>query len=413
MSIQSLIRDEYKPWLDARVNNLIIDGKTTYNNRPFIFVQDKSDFPPPIEGVITLQDNYTYYIITTIDLMGDRLLCGDNTTILGASSENCRIKSTGLSDALITSIYTLPIRFITIEAQHALDLDATLSPHSNNALDWNGVNFTNCEVIGTIKNYSNFIFLNGAFLNSGGLTFNGSIGTIGFDGTIFINNDNGNPLITIPSTCTITRRFRSIYSSFVITGGQIGLDVNISAIIPDESYILDTVNFSGGGTYLIGIDDTSNKSLYVNCVGINNTTVSGQMSLINNLDPTVISATSDFYKILGTSIPSPDNEKFDHSNNRLTCKAIIRRRYLVQCSLSFTSGNNNVCEFSIFNSQTGVVIATSSVKSTANSAGRAENISLFTSIQMGFNDYIEIYAANTSATTNIVVTDMNVLIIEN
>jgi len=41
---------------------------------------------------------------------------------IGGSSENCRIKSTGLVTALITSVYSLPIRNVTIEAALALDL---------------------------------------------------------------------------------------------------------------------------------------------------------------------------------------------------------------------------------------------------------------------------------------------------
>lgn len=112
--------------------------------RNFIFVGTKNDLPPAINGVITLKDNYTYFFTTTVDLQGDRLVAGDNTTILGGSSENCRVKSTGISTttALLSSVYSLPIRNITLEAPWAINLVA--SNPSVHALDWFGVNFTDC-----------------------------------------------------------------------------------------------------------------------------------------------------------------------------------------------------------------------------------------------------------------------------
>ena len=59
-----------------------------------VFVSSKNDLPTPVSSVITLEDNVTYYFTTTVDLLGDRLVGGENTVILGSSSENSRIKST-------------------------------------------------------------------------------------------------------------------------------------------------------------------------------------------------------------------------------------------------------------------------------------------------------------------------------
>ena len=99
-------------------------GLTGLTQNEFVYVSTKSDLPTPSAGVITLLSGYTYFFTTEVDLTGDRLVCGVNTTILGASSENCRIKSTGLvGTALITSNYSLPIRSITIEADVALNLN--------------------------------------------------------------------------------------------------------------------------------------------------------------------------------------------------------------------------------------------------------------------------------------------------
>src|SRR5574343_207598 len=287
-----------------------------------IFVSRKDHLPSPIGGVITLLDNYTYYFTNVVDLLGDRIVCGDNTTIIGTSSENARIKSTGLvGQALITSYYSLPIRGITFEADIALNLngageDNTL-PFLTKALDWFGVNFSNCNTIGTIKNFSNFIASDCAFLNSQGLTFDGTIGTIGFSQNIF-DAMSGGTIIVIPNTANITRRFRIIYSAFIILSGETGINFSTSAIVHTESYILDTVNFSGGGSYIVGVQYSDNKSLFSDCKGISNSASISQYYMVNNTTATTIATTNTFVKILGTTTSGLFVERFSLANNRAT-----------------------------------------------------------------------------------------------
>lgn len=375
-----------------------------------IFVTTKSDLPTAVSGVITLEANKTYFFTTIVDLTGDRLVCGANTTILGGSSENCVIKSTGLSSstALITSVYSLPIRNITITHGTALNLDGD---GTTTALDWFGVNFTDCATIGTIKDYTNFIMQDSAFLNSGGMTLDGSIGTIGFTQCLF-DLASGTTGFIIPSTANITRRFRIIYSSFVALSGETGINVDASATIGNERYILDTVNFSGGGTYIAGVNDTSNKSIFINCVGITNTAVNGQLYMQGNATATVVSATNTFYKVLGTTTASADNAKYTHANNRLTNDATISRKYLIQASLSFSSGTGDVCQFGFYDSKLGTVRTPSKTKATANSSGRAENIHMACVVAHSQGDYLEVHCSNTSSSVNITVSDLNFVITE-
>ena len=387
--------------------NLSVGG-SGLDSGDIVFVGDITDLPTEVGGVITLEDNVTYFFTNVLDLAGDRLVCGVNTTLIGGSSENCRIKSTGLATALITSNYSLPIRNITIEAAIALNLDGD---GVTTALDWFGVNFTDCAVVGTIKDYSNFVMSDCAFLNSGGLTFDGAIGTISITNSL-IDCNATNTAIILPSTLTVTRRFRIIYSSFIVGTGETGINVNASAVIPTEAYILDTVNFAGGGTYLSGVGVTSNDALFINCTNITNSAANGQLYMQGNATATTISNTTNYFKVAGTTTASADNSKFTHANNRLTCAAVISRKYLIQCFLSFTAGNNNVCEFGFYDSQLSAVRTPSKTKSTSNGSGRAENIGFACVVAMGLGDYIEIHARNTSAATNITVDQMNFVITE-
>lgn len=370
------------------------------------FVEQADDFPPAFNGVHYLDDNTTYVVTANVDLRGNRIIAGRNTTIIGGSSENCSITSTTLPATvpLISSEWSLPMRNLTVTAKLALNLDASKNP--NQALDWFGVNFTNCDTIGAIKGYNNFLSSDGAFLNSAGLSFEGSIGTVGFSQCLFTNSTS-TPIITIPATASITRRFRIIYSAFVITGAG-GLSVDAAGIVNTESFILDTVNFSGGGTYLLSATHDSEKALFVNCVGVVNTGNIAHYFMNANATATTVAVQGTYYKVAGTTSAGPFTEKFTLSNNRATFTGSRVGFYKVTAVTSLTSGANNVITLRI--AENGVTTNSSTSSSTTSPAGKSENIVCQDVVQLSAGDYIEIFVANNTSTTSITVEDLSVIV---
>lgn len=360
--------------------------------------------PEAVDGVVTLIDNYTYLIFGTIDLNGARIVAGRNVSIFGYGTENCIIKSTGLTNNyLLTSNYSIQLNFITLTANKCLNLDAT--GNTNQAIDWFRVNFTDCVEVGLIKNYTNCIFETLGFLSSNGLKFEGIIGTIAFSNTIFTGTGTGTSII-LPSTLTITRRFRIIYSSFVTFGSQIGIDEQ-GANIPVEGFILDTINFSGGGTYLQGISNTSNLALISNSKGISNSANIGQYYMQNSATSTTISIVGTFVKVAGTTTPGVYIEKFTHTNNRLTYVGVLIGYFRISGVVTFTSGNNNVIALRV--AKNGGTIVQSESESTANGTGRSENIKFQDIVELNTNDYIEIWVTNKTGTMDVTVENLNLI----
>jgi hypothetical protein len=393
-----------------RVGGVLVDLAGYTEN--IVVVNGKSDFPTAESGLITLLPETTYLITTDIDLTGDRIVAGGICNLLGTSSEVAYLTSTGLGEGvpLLTSEYT-----IVLEKLSFRDVDTAISIDGNTrlvALDWKAINFLNVPNVGTINACDNFIFDTGAFLGSQGLKFTGTIGTIALNNSLFRGIGSAGNIIELDADCIITRRFRIIYSSIIAFGSTVGIHVNASATIPTEAYILDTVNFAGGSTYLSGVVENSNKALFINCVGITNTAVNGQLYMQGNSTATVISTTNTFVKVAGTTIPSDENSKFSHANNRLTCDATISRKYLIQANLTFIAGATNVCEFGFYDSQLEGIRVPSRTKSTANTGGRAENVNFFCVVEMSKDDFIEVHGANTSATNNITVEQLNFIITE-
>lgn len=375
----------------------------------FVFVFSKLDLPTPSGGVITLANNITYFITKTIDLTGDRIVAGVNSVIIGGSSENCILKSTGLSSstALITSVYSLPIRNITITHGTALNLDGD---GTSTALDWFGVNFTDCATVGTIKDYTNFVMSDSAFLNSGNLTFDGTIGTIGMSNCLF-DCYAGSTALILPSTLVVSRRFRIIYSSFVVLSGETGISVDASTSISSERYILDTVNFSGGGTYTSGVTYTDNKALFVNCVGITNTSTKGFMYMLNNTTDTTIGVANvnTWVKATGTTT-SGTNSKFTHTTNKLTYNGAFTNSFLVTVNATVRSGGTNQL-ISIGVAKNGTTFAESEGIIRTTTANVEHGGSTQAVVEMVANDYVELFVRNTSS-TDIRVTDFNFNIVK-
>ena len=393
----------------AALNVRVVDLENKSAGPEFIFVNSKSDLPTAVSGVITLQNNYTYFITKTVDLTGDRLVGGINTTILGGSSENCGLISTGLSasTALITSNYSLPMRNLYITHGTALNLDGT--GNATAALDWFGVNFLNCAIVGTIKTYSNFIMSDCALLNSANMTFDGTIGTVGFVNCLF-SGIAAQTTLNFPATLTITRRIRAIYSSFVSISAGTAINVSASAAIPVEGYILDTINFSGGATYTAGVQYNDNKALFSSCKGVSNSTEIAQMYFTNNATQNPIATQSVFEKILGTTTASSINEKFSHTNNRLTYTGAITRSFAVTTACSASSITTANATILVRIAKNGTTLAESESQATTSAVNRNENFFCQTIVQLAQNDFIEIFISNTSSALNLLASELNVVI---
>ena len=276
------------------------------------------------------------------------------------------------------------------------------------ALDWTAVNFSGCTTNVRLGDLSNFIMTDCAVLGSGTIDFFGEIGTLGISNSIFIGDGSAYSIFNVEATATITRRFRMIYSAIVAFGSTNAINFSTSATIPNEGYILDTVNFSGGGTYLVGVDHTDNKALFAKNVGIENSADVSQYYMNGNSTATVIASTGAPVKVAGTTTSSMVTSKFVNTDNRATYQGALTQYYRVVATLSLTSGNGH--QIGAYIAKNGTVIPESEVYGTTGASGRAENITVQSLVQIENGDFIEIFVENNTATQNIVVTDLNVTI---
>lgn len=373
------------------------------------FISAKTDFPNAIGGVITLEGGRTYIITTTIDLTGDRLVCDGVVNLFGLSSETSYLTSTGLGVGvpMISSIYTIVLRYITF---HDVDTCFDIDGNTNTvALDWIGVNWADIPNVGQINTCDNFILETCSFLGSNGMKFTGTIGTIGITNTLLRGIDSvANPIIQIQSTCTITRRFRILFSSIISLTSNTGIDFSTSAIVPIEGYILQTVNFSGNGTYQTGVTATDNKSNFENCRGVDNSGSITQYYMNNNAIETTISVSNTFVKGEGITTQGSISQRFTLTDNRATYIGALSGIFKITISVSATSGNNQLLRFRV--AKNGTTIAQSEVQETTSGVGRSQTLICQDLVDLVTNDYLELWVANGSTSQNIIVENLNVII---
>jgi hypothetical protein len=358
-----------------------------------------------INGNGQIPDNSNVIISGEIDLNGVDLPCGRGVSFSGHSPESNIIKSTGLETPLITSNYGVQFNNLAFhDLKQVYDLDATANP--TEALDWFKVNFLNCERVGMAKNFANSINLLIGVLNSDFMEFDGSFGTIAFNDSIFTGTGTGTTLV-LPSGLNVSRRVRLTDCAIVAFGSQIGIDYQ-SPTIPTEGLILTDVNFSGGATYLQGIDHTDNVSLFTDCNGITNSADIGQMCFQDSATATTVTDSGTFYKIEGTTVEGEATEKFSHTNGRLTYDGALTDEFMITAVVSANSGNNKVLAFRT--ALNGTTRSQGQSKSTSNGSGRSENVTIIDALTLTNGDYIEVFCANTTDTANITVSDFNIII---
>jgi hypothetical protein len=377
-----------------------------------VFVDDIDKLPAAGEGVIVLAAGVCYYFTATIDLLGARLVLGDSTVLAGSSSETAILKSTGLDPAtpLITaqSGGPNPIRNLAIhDVGIAFFIDG--NGGSNAALDWSALNLINCGAVGTIRDVTNLIINTSAFLNTGGLTLDGSIQTAAFFQTIWtLPAGSGATAVLLPDTLTITRRFRWFYSPMQVPAGCTGFAVvDRAATFPiAESFGILFAGFTGAGSYLTGASYADDRTVIQSTLGLVNSSPSANYYMISNASTTAVASIGVFYKIAGVTPAGAYVAKFTVANNRATYTGAVPRFFRLAASLAMTAGSNHIiaARFAV----NGVTIEATQQRTTASTAGRVESMSTFGVTVLNPGDYVEVWVANNSSATAILVTDLQV-----
>ncbi len=135
-----------------------------------------------------------------------------------------------------------------------------------------------------------------------------------------------------------------------------------------------------------------------------------QYYMQDNSTETVITTIDEFVKGAGTTTAGSLVENFDvtTTSNKAIYTGKLTNHFKVGCTMTITNGSNKIHKIRI--AKNGTTVSSSQEHVTTGSGGRAENVFVQCIIELDENDYVEMFVANNSDTTNITVVDMNLII---
>lgn len=383
----------------------------------FIMAGNVSHLPQPTSSVITIPDGYSLLIVGSLDLQGNRLSCAGNNDIIGNGFDSSTLYSTGLSsgNALINTTGAIQFHGISIgcpAGTRALSItgDGICTLHSIKF----GTPTIPCASVGNINSYTSITMTHTTFANvQRGITFGGSSGSIAIIDTNFSGSLSASePYVRLQSSLVVSNQFRIFTSSMNVPTGSLGVLYEGGVTIPSDSFYMDNVYFSGSGTYVQGIDYTSNTALIRECVGITNSLSVGELYMLNNATGTTPLGANTWTKVAGTTTLNPLSIKFDSPiSNRLRYTGTQTTLFRASATLSVTADHNGSdVRFRIYKS--GTPITSSEQFIDIPGSGDYNHVSIISLVSLATNEYIELWCQyNTVSTSTITVRDLVVDIV--
>lgn len=385
---------------------MAIGNKIGLNKNKEISVNTLSDFPAPSGGVITLEAGVTYNIGDNIST-SDRFVFGDETSISGASGFSPTLTYTGI-DTMFTGVdVNAGFVNVNISAPNGKVWDFSETVGGTKIFALSNCIVDSCDSIGNFSSLSVVDFLNATIRSTNqGIVFAGT----GFTITSFTK-------FSIISTNLATFKgidFGSSVHQYIKLHLMLIVNTNASAygisgltssgnIVVNSLATIDNVSFLGGMNALENITVNDVRWRFTSNSKIQDTKEDCMLSLNANATATTISVTGTPVLVAGTWVVERQSFFTGTTGGRATYNG---ERNLVlpidiTCSVNPSSGTNKI--IAVYLAKNGTFIPNSK-KSIRVDSGDPKNITVFWQLQLVQNDYLEVYIANDTDTTNVVVT---------
>ena len=373
----------------------------TRNN--YVLVQSTADLPLPVAGIITLGAGITYEVNGTIVLTSKINLNG--CYLVGMDANNDKLIYTPATGELFTgtkggTIKTLTLAAITTGSKlFNVDMAATENLIVRDAI------IASCKDVGLVKGgYIVFFSVINYSGNTTGITYENNT-------NLFLDNTAWFP--------TNAGTFEKLVGTFGVIeklGGFSQPTSGLSAVafdITGISTIIEAANFKntamiGTGTRVLGSFSSKWEVETLGLTTEKDDVATGNVYLTTSTTTSFLGANIPT-KVLCTTIAVGLFRVTDPANNRLQYTGTKTRRFAVIGSVSVTAQSANKY-FSFYIYKNGVKLPESEQAMRLSTGVDKGSLTLTCTVQVSTNDYIEIWAANTSDATSMTVETLNLTI---
>ncbi len=387
----------------------------TNSRNNYVLVKSLSDLPTPVGGVITLASGTLYEVNGTINLGTNSINL--NGCVLVGADPNSDILSYSGSTGLFSGSGGGQVEFLNIQGGASSKLF-----NMSDATGTKNFIIRDCYIsgfanIGTISGY-NFVFINSLNFenNTTGLTFSGN-------SQLYLNNQIWNASNTGTAfTFTGTSDVISIVGGKIVAdSGESGIDVSGDPTV--SSGVLQSVSFSGNGTYVVGYTTGTysgysfTSDWHVISSGILQETdgnAVGDINLSANVGSgyrTTFSGTGigSRTKLVGVSTSNNLFRFTKSGDNRIVYDGKRTRNFSISAALSF-QGDNSSNIFIFYIAKNGVVVEDTKVYREVGANYDVGALAIVGSMTLSQGDYIEVWAERFSGSGDLLLVSLNLVI---
>lgn len=285
------------------------------------------------------------------------------------------------------------------------------------ACEFTNVNFENNFDIGSFSGYRQGLLLNGFMFNTlQGILFKGTwTGGFRVDASRFIMQAGSSYMFKGDVGQTFGSRFVSNANS-TIPSGCIGYSFTAANFVNDASFQLIGAQFNGAGTYVSSITRTSIKSLWRDCVGVQDTFPG---AILKSSGDSITVLSNGVFSELNVPIVIDETAWFQSNNANAfhlqylsTLPLDIKTELVIACQ----AGNNNELEIQVrkYNTTNTTFTVIDNIKMTSNGGGlgtRVEPATLPAYTSIVKDERIRVFIRNNSGNTNVLTEASSKLII--
>ncbi len=272
-----------------------------YNPGKLILVEQKSDFPAPVSGVISLAADVCYRIVNDIDLETDVLSVTSGTTIIEGLSDDIITLQTSSASPLITATKRVEIGSIRLLNDVGPCINFTAS--SPESITVRNSIFTSATDDVFAGGAAFLIFNSQWAFGSAGLIINGVWTTGIFRNTTF-RNISGTPTMMVIQAGTTFANFSLEGGQFLMSAGQTGLDIATDVLPSTGGSVSGNVfDAAASGSLVLAagkIDQTSVGWNFQSNSGIEDSAHVGEIEFSGNTLATTIN-TINVYETIATT----------------------------------------------------------------------------------------------------------------
>jgi hypothetical protein len=371
-----------------------------------VVVNQESDFPAPVAGVITLLSNTNYIIGGTITT-ANRFVVGDGTTLTSRNPFFPAIIYTG-SDTMFTGADTnFALDRIGISCPSGKCFDFSSSPGQGSTFGLNIVSIFQCDSVGNFDNLRSINWTNSsAFSANQGIVISGtdnwevlSIIRMGLttSNTSFVGLDLTNSI------------HRSVeINNYVLNGvsGSVGISGSANSANITANFVASVAQceFISPVTPLSGIDEDDIRYSFLGNSGIPNSTVSANPYLTTQTTVTINTA-GVYEKINQSNWNSTVSTRVQITADGDIINLLedeIKVQLTGTCTVEKVGGGNDLITARlVYNDDP--TNSESAITEVGTQNGQPTNISLTGVFILQPGDSISIYVANQGSTSNIIV----------